>query len=354
MKRILILLVLLSTTIVQSQEKYFEKEVSKISKKIDKITQQQKDSLKQKVKEINVKLDESRITQQEADKLKKEAATYHATRIEQLVGVEELKLQQLVQDKTDGKIASYEEDFDDNVFTIGGETFRLRLLEGDKRKKRRRKNKRTTTQFVFALGVNNVLVDNSFNSLNNSDYKFWQSHFYELGFTFKTRFSKEPSKTYFKYGVSFLWNNLRAENNKYHVVNGNQTDLVVNPNSLSESRLRHVQMTFPMHLEFDFSKNKKYSDGEVVDRTHKGVRFGVGGFFGFKLGTRQYLEYVNAQGVKVEEVQKNSFNTNTINYGLSAYFAYQGYGLYAKYDLNPLFKNTNVRNISLGLRFDIN
>ena len=352
MKRILILLVLLSTTIVQSQEKHFEKEVSKISKKIDKITQQQKDSLKQKVKEINVKLEESRITQQEADKLKKEAATYHAIQIEQLVSVEEQKLQQLVQDKTDGKIASLPEPdgFDVQLF----DKSIIHINSKNKRKEKRRRYKRTTTQFVFALGVNNTLVANSFSSLNNSNYKFWQSHFYELGFTFKTRFSKKPSKTYFKYGVSFLWNNLRAENNKYHVVNGNQTDLVVNPNSLSESRLRHVQMTFPMHLEFDFSKNKKYSDGEVVDRTHKGIRFGVGGFFGFKLGTRQYLEYVNAQGVRVEEVQKNNFNTNTINYGLSAYFAYKGYGLYAKYDLNPLFKNTNVRNISLGLRFDIN
>ena len=113
-------------------------------------------------------------------------------------------------------------------------------------------------------------------------------------------------------------------------------------------------MTFPMHLEFDLSKNKKYEDNKVVDRTHKAIRFGLGGFFGFKIGTRQYLEYKNAEGVNVEELQKASFNTNTINYGLSAYFAYKSCGLYAKYDLNPLFKNTETRNLSLGLRFDIN
>lgn len=344
---------MLCTTIAQSQEKFFEKEVRKISKKIDKITKQQKDSLKQKIKEINIKVDEEKITQQEADKLKKEAATYHAIQIEELVSIQEQKLQQLVQDKTDGKIASKEEEYEENLLTIGGESFKLRFLEGDKENKRKR-NKRTTTQFLFALGVNNVLTNNEFGSLNDSEYKFWQSHFYELGFTFKTRFSKEPSKTYFKYGISFLWNNLRADNNKYHVVNGDETSLAINTNNLSESRLRHVQMTFPMHLEFDFSNNKKYSDGEIGDRTHKAIRFGVGGFFGFKLGTRQYLEYVNSQGVKVEEVQKNSFNTNTINYGLSAYFAYKSYGLYAKYDLNPLFKNSDVRNFSLGLRFDIN
>lgn len=352
MKRIL-LLVLFVTTIAQSQEKTFENEVKKISRKIDKITKQQKDSLKQKVKEINLNLESKKITANEAATLKKEAAAYHATQIEKKVSVEEQNLQQLVQDKIDGNIASADENFEENIFRIGNAKFKLDLSNKDK-EKRRRKHKRTTTQLVFALGVNNVLTDHSFNSLNNSDYKFWQSHFYELGFTWKTRLSKEPSKTYFKYGVSFLWNNLRAENNKYHLLNGDETLLSVNTNNLTESRLRHVQMIFPMHLEFDFSKNKKYSDDKVVDRTHQSIRFGVGGFFGFKLGTRQYLEYKNAQGVTVEEVQKNSFNTNTINYGLSAYFAYRGYGLYAKYDLNPLFKNTDIRNISLGLRFDIN
>ncbi|TCP24722.1 hypothetical protein EV195_105153 [Tenacibaculum skagerrakense] len=359
MKRILILLVLLSTTFVQSQEKTFEKEVSKISKEIDRITKKHKDSLKIKVKEINERLDKKEISFTEAEELKKEAAAYHANQIEQLVSAQELKLQQLVQDKTDGKIASEsEEDYD--TFTIGKKTFKFRMFDDDDDEddnwfeRRKRRNKRTTTQFVFALGVNNVLVDNDFGSLNNSDYRFWQSHFYELGFTWKTRLSKEPSKAYFKYGFSFLWNNLRADENRYHVVNGDQTDLVINPNPLTESRLRHVQMTFPMHFELDFSKNRVYSDDEVVDRTHQDVRIGLGGFFGFKLGTRQYLEYTNPQGVRVEEVQKNDFNTNTVNYGLSAYIAYEGIGLYAKYDLNPLFQNTDIRNISLGLRFDIN
>ena len=355
MKRIL-LLVLFVTTIAQSQEKTFEDEIKKISIKIDKITRQQKDSLKYKVKQINLKIDKKELTSDAAISLKKAAAVYHASQIEKLVSIQEQKIQQLVQDKTNGKIASSSETDYENTFKIGGTTFKLNLSDkkDKKSKERKKESKRTTTQFVFALGVNNVLIDNKFNSLNDSDYKFWASHFYEVGFTWKTRFSKQPSKTYFKYGFSFLWNNLRAGNNEYHIVNGKETLLTAHLNDLKESRLRHVQMTFPMHLEFDLSKNKKYSDGQVVDRTHKSVRFGLGGFFGFKLGTRQYLEYKNEQGINVEEVQKSGFNTNTINYGLSAYFAYRGCGLYAKYDMNPLFKNTETRNISLGLRFDIN
>ncbi|WP_431167065.1 hypothetical protein [Tenacibaculum halocynthiae] len=352
MIRIILILVLFSTTIAFSQERVFEKEVNKISKKIDKITRQQKDSLKQKIKLINKDLKENKITKEQALLQKNEAANYHAKQIEVKVSLQEHKLQELVQDKTNGKIASVEEDdsfsirfFDNDIIVFDGK---------NKKRKKKKYNKRTTSQFVFAFGVNNVLENNEFNSLNNSQYRFWQSHFYELGFTFKTRFSKEASKLYFKYGLSFLWNNLRAKNNQHHVVNNGVTNLEQHVKSLSESRLRHVQMTFPMHLEFDFSKNKKLSEGRVIDKTHDGLRFGIGGFFGFKLGTRQYLEFENNESIRVEEVQKGDFNMNTVNYGLSTYLAYEGIGLYAKYDLNPLFKGTETRNISLGVRFDIN
>ncbi|MGJ8743109.1 hypothetical protein [Polaribacter sp.] len=360
MKRILLILVLLCTTMAQSQEKTFENEVRKISKRIENITKQQKDSLKLKVLAIDARLEQGEILETKADSLKKKVAVYHARRIELLVSQQERLLQLLVQDKTNGKIASApEEEINNdeiNTFSIGNNTFKLTLngTENDKNKNISvRRNRKTTSQIVFAMGVNNVLNDHELNSLNNSNYKFWQSHFYELGWTWKTRLTKQPSQIYFKYGVSFLWNNLRLKENKYHVKNGTLTEINTFPNPLSESRLRHVQMNFPIHLEWDFSKNKTYKDGTKRDRTNKSVRLGIGGFVGFKLGTRQYLEYNDANDVKVEEVQKDNFNMNTFNYGLSTYIGYRSTSFYVKYDLNPLFKNTETRNISLGIRLDL-
>lgn len=371
MKRILLILVLFSTTIALSQEKKtFEKEVSKISKKIENITKTQKDSLKAKVIAIDKRLDKGEITKTTADNLKKEVAAYHARRIEKLVGEQEKLLQILVQDKTNGKIASSEEvitdDDDDNTFTVGGKTFRFNIGDrnrnrdrNDDRRKNRwkvknKKQRSTTTQFVFAMGVNNVLNDDELNSLNDSEYQLWRSRFYELGWTWKTRFNRRPSQLYLKYGVSFLWNNLRLEENRVHVKNGEMTEIQVFPNQLSESRLRHVQMNFPVHIEWDFSRNQKYDDGFVRDRTNRSVRFGIGGFVGFKLGTRQYLEYKDGNGVDVKEVQFDNFNMNTVNYGLSTYLGYRDTSFYVKYDLNPLFKGTTTRNISMGIRLDLN
>ena len=100
---------MLTTTIAQSQEKTFEKEVSKIAQRIENITTQQKDSLKAKIIAIDKKLGKGEITKFASETLKKEVAAYHARRIEKLVGEQELLLQLLVQDKTNGKIASSDE-----------------------------------------------------------------------------------------------------------------------------------------------------------------------------------------------------------------------------------------------------
>ncbi|TXD50806.1 MULTISPECIES: hypothetical protein [unclassified Polaribacter] len=369
MKRMLLVLVLFATTIAQSQEKTFEKEVHKISKRIENITTKQKDSLKVKVVNIDKRLDKGEITKTTAETLKQEVAAYHARRIETLVSEQERLLQLLVQDKTNGKIASsnelYFNDDDINTFTVGHKTFRFSINDEDNdhlntekhpedKKKDRGLGNRTTSQFVFALGVNNVLDNNDFSSLNNSEYQFWRSRFYEVGFTWKTSITKRPSQLYFKYGVSFLWNNLRPENNQFHLKNDKVTELQDFPENLSESRLRHVQMNFPMHLEWDLSKNSVFKDGGISDRTNQAVRLGVGGFVGFKLGTRQYLEFDDANNIDIEEVQYDNFNMNTVNYGLSAYVGYKATSLYLKYDLNPLFKNTETRNISMGVRFDLN
>jgi hypothetical protein len=331
------------------------------------ITKQEKDSLKTKVMNINKRLDKGEITSSTAAILKKEVAAYHARKIEKLVGEQERLLQQLVQDKTNGKIASSEDinenEDEENIFSIGNKTFRFSVDDEDTEERRQRRNEKweskrnrnrtTTSQFVFAMGFNNVLEENSISSLEDSNYKFWESHFYEVGWTWKTRFSRKPSQLYLKYGISFLWNNLRLEDNQLHVKNGDITEIQISTENLSESRLRHVQMNFPVHIEWDLSRNSEYKDGLARDRRNKSFRLGIGGVVGFKLGTRQYLEYDDISGVAIEEVQYDNFNMHKFNYGVSGYLGYRSFSFYVKYDLNPLFKNTDVRNISMGIRLDL-
>ena len=121
------------------------------------------------------------------------------------------------------------------------------------------------------------------------------------------------------------------------------------------SRFRNVYLTAPVHLEFDFTKSKTNAEGKTIFKTHESVRFGIGGYLGIRVKSKQILEYdENGHDITVKE--KGGFNTNDFIYGVSTYLGYGATSLYLKYDLNPLFKENAVKqnNISLGVRFDLN
>jgi hypothetical protein len=116
-----------------------------------------------------------------------------------------------------------------------------------------------------------------------------------------------------------------------------------------------VYVTAPVHLEFDFTKAKKNAEGKTIFRTHESVRFGLGGYAGFRVKSKQILKY-EEDGHDITIKEKGGFNTNDFIYGVSTYLGYGATSLYLKYDLNPLFKDNAVKqnNISLGVRFDLN
>ena len=155
--------------------------------------------------------------------------------------------------------------------------------------------------------------------------------------------------------MSLMYNNLRATDDRYFVKNGAQTDLVTSTVHLDESRFRNVYIMVPLHLEFDFTK-KEIRDDVNYFRTHKSARFGIGGYAGFRVKSKQILCFDDASGNDVEQKTKGNYNVNDFNYGLSTYVGYKATSLYLKYDLQPLFENNPVdqNNISLGLRFDFN
>jgi hypothetical protein len=158
-----------------------------------------------------------------------------------------------------------------------------------------------------------------------------------------------------KYGFSVMYNNICPTDNRYFVPDGNkQTNLEVFPYELEDSRLKNVYLVAPVHLEFDFSGNKS-KDGNSGFSTHKGVRFGIGGYGGFRIKSKQKM-YYNIDDDKIRIKTKGNFNANDLIYGVSTYLGYKETSLYLKYDLNPLFENNVVdqNNISLGVRFDFN
>ncbi|WP_310554743.1 hypothetical protein [Flavobacterium sp.] len=328
----------------------FESKARTIANTIEKITRQEKETLKVQIEEVNIQLDKKTISNQDADAKKLELATQCAIAIETKIALEEAKLTELVKQKVEGKLANTEEKHKDRRKHIS-------IYYGDDTHKndsvgKTKSEKRTTSQFVFATGINNLVTDDK---ISNSDFRYLGSHFYEWGITYNTRLAKNNNVAHMKYGVSVMYNNLRATDNRYFQTVGNVTSLTTSAINLKDSRFRNVNIVVPVHFELDFSKTKIAND-EKIFNSHKGFRLGLGGFAGVNVKTKQITKYNDAIGNSVETKSKGNYNVSDFVYGLSTYIGYSETSLYLKYDLNTLFENnvTNQNNISLGLRWDFN
>lgn len=324
----------------------FEMRVRKIATNIENVTKEEKAALKIEIEAVNLELEKGTISKTQADEQKKNLAEIRAKKIETRVADYQKELSEVVQLKVDGNIKDT-----DTIKTRSGFTliWNPKYITKKDTTNYRRGEARTTSQFVFATGLNNLVTDGE---VANSDYRYWGSHFYEWGVTWNTRIAKNNNLLHFKYGLSVMYNNLRPTDNRHFVDNGTTTDLEVNPVHMKDSRFRNVNIVLPLHLEFDFS-GKKERDGKTYFKTHESFRFGIGGFAGLNFKSKQIIKY-DIDGYDSRNVRKGNFNVNDFVYGVSTYIGYESTSLYLKYDLSPLFKDNAIKqnNISLGVRFD--
>lgn len=346
----------------EHKEISFEVRAKAIADQIKKITEDEKKALKIEIDSLDNQVSKGIISKEKGEELKLNKAKLHAANIETNVGSEENKLSQLVQDRVDGKIETEKDKSTGAKFIIGNcnncdnedrtiiNLTSMKVYHGQKDVDKRQ-SKRTTSQFVFAFGLNNTIADGD---LQDSKYKFTGSHFYEWGLTYNSRLLKNNNLLHAKYGLSVMYNNIRPTDNRSFVVNEEQTDLVENAINLKESRFRNVYLVAPVHLEFDFSKEGQNGDKRYF-RTHKGFRLGFGGYAGINVKSKQILKFED-NDYKTTQKTKGDFNVNNFIYGLSTYIGYKETSLYLKYDLSPLFQDNIIKenNISLGIRFDLN
>lgn len=324
----------------------FSERAAQISDNIGTITKQQKDSLKVEIEAVNLLLEDNEITTAEADKRKKEYADKRANNIETLVAIEQEKLNQLVDDKVAGKVSN------ETRTKIGSITITTREDNDTIKVVRSYGDKRTTSQFVFAIGVNRLVTDGK---IDDSNFE-WRSDYYEWGLSFNSRLAKNHNLLHLKYGLSLQYNNLRPNNNQIFVNDNGQTVLQYSGReNIDVARLRYVNLVVPMHLEFDFTK-KKVVDDKTYFPSHKSFRIGLGGYVGANVKEKQIIKYENEQGQDVKERRKGDYNVSDFVYGVSAYVGYKEVSLYAKYDLQSTFSNNAIdqNTLSMGVRFDFN
>ena len=323
---------------VIAQEEHQKSKAEILESKREEIIKNEKEKLKWKVENINKRLEEGEITSEEAEILKKEAAELHAKNIENRIAIMENKME--LDERNEGS-RTYIAIGDD------GKVLSFRVNE----QRERKFDKRTTSDIVLAAGFNNALSDGQ--SLNDSDFKIGGSRFFEIGWAWKTRVFDNANWLRFRYGFSFQFNGLKPTDNRYYVTDGDETFLQEFEYDLDKSKFRMDNLVVPIHFEFGPS-SKTETKHYLRYSTHRKFKIGLGGYAGFNIGERQKLKY-NMDGNKQKDKLKGSYNTNDFVYGLSGYLGWGGATVYAKYDLNPIFKDPNIElhNFSIGLRFDV-
>lgn len=346
----LLLLFLISQCLLAQED--YEKEIEALRVEKERIVEQEKEALKEEVKDINNRIESGDISEAEAKLLKEDVARRRALNIENRTAIIENRIALL--ERNEGKVLRLtNEDFYDEDTRIGihidgkpAFSFRPKRWERDLKYDRR-----TYSDLVLAIGFNNALIEGQ--SLDDSPYRVGGSRFFEMGWQWRTRVFRNSNWMRFHYGFSFQFNGLKPENNQIFVQNGDQTVLEEFEYDLNKAKLRMDNLVFPVHFEFGpsrFRKTEKTIRYSIRDQ----FRIGVGGYGGFNLGTRQKLKY-NRDGEDIKDKLKRDYNTSDLIYGLSGYVGVDGVLLYIKYDLNPIFKDAVVEqnNISVGLRFDL-
>jgi len=320
----------------------YQAEIKSLQERKAQIEESERKELQNDIVKIENRLAKNEITKDEAQKQKEEAALKRAQNIEDRTSIADSQISLLERNKSYASIEEYDGNGTvsrikfGNIFEYNSTGYKKKDTVGAKE----RLNRRTYSYLVFAIGANNLVTDGA---VAHSDFKYAGSRFYEWGLAFNRKLGKNSNLLHLQYGLSVMYNDLKATDNRLFVDNGKETALETNAVHMKDARFRNVNLVVPVHFEFDFSKTR-----------HEGFRLGLGGYAGVNLKTKQIVKY-DIENYESRNTTKGDFNVNDFIYGLSTYVGYKSTSLYLKYDLNPLFKDNVVdqNNISLGLRFDL-
>lgn len=346
-KLILLLTLTLFVTFLHGQEN-FSNRMKEIINEIKDVKQEEKEALKAEISEINKRLENKEISNEEANRLKEDAAEKSSDKIESRVEDLEDEIEDLIEKTVEGALDAEGED-DTEYYEYSG-PFQMRL---PKKEKKNKGEPRTTSQGVFAIGINTLIQNRDLSTIDNNMFQLSNARFYEFGFSYKTRVFAKTNFLHIKYGLSLRVNNVRPNDNQYFVKNGDitslQTDLI---EYTKDAYFRTAQWVAPVYFEFDFTKPKKQDD-VIKFKTQKTFRFGIGGYAGLNSRSRQVIHYTENK-IKYEVNAKGNYNVNNFVYGLGAYIGYKDMSLYGKLDLNDLFSGESLayNNVSVGLRWD--
>lgn len=327
-------------------DQYRKERIELLEQEKEAIVEAEKKELKKVIDKVDSQLEKGEIDAEKAKAFKEKAAKIAAQNIDNKTAIIDNHIALVNRDvyyNYDPYTTSYIQLGFGNATDENGSFLVGVQYKGGKKKPKF--DKRTYSDVVIAVGFGNMAGD---------PFKFWKGGYGELGYTFRTRLLKNSNAVRLVYGVSYQSNSYVFNHNQYLVNNNGYTNLETFPEHLKRNSYFNVnKVVAPFFFEFGSSEKKEYKDYFRYD-TSNSVRYGVGGFIGAAVSSTQVLRY-KEDGHTVFLKRRADFNTNTLVYGLNAYVGIGNISLFGRYELNEVFKDSDVKTnaLSVGLRLDM-
>lgn len=201
--------------------------------------------------------------------------------------------------------------------------------------------KRTTGQLDIDFGLN-LYTANGAQVDSREPYTLdnLNSRYFALRFLSKTRLGSTGSPHHLLYGVELSWYNFKFGKKLRIEQDGTTGDLSWNPapqgqDSYDDSKLTVAYLNAPLMYYY---------------QAKRGVRFGFGGYAGYKLDEYSKVSQSN----RTIRAGEGDFNVNNIQLGLRGQVGWGGIDVFCNYNLTNLFKTDrgpSLTPIAFGVSF---
>lgn len=213
------------------------------------------------------------------------------------------------------------------------------------RAKNHERNNHHVATFVFDLGLNALTNQHPGAGQSAVDLRPGGSRYVNLGLNYTQRLGGRRSPLYLVLGPEFAFNNYMLNGNDKWVNQNNVTSVVREANSTRQydkTKLATAAVNLPLMLQL------KLHDAHYRPT----FSLAAGGFVGYRLASWTKLKYTT-DGTTYKDKDHGSYNLEDFQYGLQGVVGYGQLHLFAKYNLNQLFKagqGPDTQVVSFGVR----
>ncbi|SHM15573.1 outer membrane beta-barrel protein [Hymenobacter psychrotolerans] len=211
-------------------------------------------------------------------------------------------------------------------------------------KRQARADRSGRSDFSIDLGLNALVNKQNLAGEPNLDLRTMASRYVSLNWHYIQRIGSRRSPLYIMTGPELSFNNYMLDNNYRFLAADNGTYVVKDTElSLEKSKLATTVLNLPLVPVLNFRD----------DRNKSAFRIGAGGFVGYRLASHTKIKY-EQDGSTRKDKDRSSYNLEDFQYGLQGLIGLRSVTLFAKYNLNEVFKDNrgpqaNVLSFGISL-----